>query len=315
MTEEIIEDIIQEEGQDIEENQAETSTEDVATEPESEVSEQLAIPENWESPIKDFINGIEDVEGRKAFFDKFKSFDDGYQKKYSDLGSQRKEFEEQQKVFENDKQFLDSYRGFENAIDPEHKTTIMAKFGNIPSYMNSLMYMDKMASENPSEFLINFCKNIGINRENLDELLSGKAYQQHATQSNNKQLEASLMKKVEEKFLTQKAQESVQSFAEAKNEKGELKHPHFENVRNVMANLESAYPDKSLEELYDMAVYTDPKTRESILQSQVQEKARNLTNQNEVKKAKSVMGVKTSIKPAGLTENKSWQEILNDELD
>ncbi len=297
-----------------EENQPVESTEPVATETASPET-VLEIPENWEAPVKDFINGIEDVEGKKTFFDKFKNLDSGYQTKYSDLGEQKKQFEKQQKEFEGDKQFLDSYRNFEKGMDVEHKTQIMARHGNMPSYMNSLYNMDIMASKDPSKFLMNYMHNNNITRENLEQILSGQANQQHVQQSNNNDLEKNMMAKMEEKFQAQKAQETVNSFMGAKNEQGELKHPHFETVRNVMANLEGAYPDKSLEELYDMAVYADPTIRESLMTPQVQAQAKNLTTQNEVKKARSVQGAKATVGAKNLTENKGWQQVLTDSVE
>ena len=73
-----------------------------------EVSE-IHIPDNWESGLKDFVNGIEDQAGKKAVFDKISSYEAGYQKKFQDLAKQRK-------AFESDKYFLDTYRNFFHRI-------------------------------------------------------------------------------------------------------------------------------------------------------------------------------------------------------
>ena len=271
--------------------------------------------DSFEAPIQEFINGIEDPTGRKTFFDKFKNLNDGYTTKYSDLGKQRKELEEQLEAFSGDKQFLDSYRGFESGMNEQHKTAIMAQYGSVPNYMNTLYNMDRLATENPQQFLTNYMANMGISRENLDQILSGQAYQQQTNQLSQNNFEKQMMQKMEEKLQAQKAQDEIMAFTNAIDEGGNPKYPHFEQVRNAMASLESAYPDKSLEELYDMAVYADPTIRQDIMSSQVQAQAKNLTEQKEVQKAKSVAGVKSSVGSTNAKQNRSWKAVLADQLD
>ena len=54
--------------QDIEQVENEVETQ----EPEPAV-EEISIPENWEPDVKDFINSIQDVKGKRAIFDKLKN--------------------------------------------------------------------------------------------------------------------------------------------------------------------------------------------------------------------------------------------------
>ncbi len=299
--------------QAIGETQPDTSTETVATEPVSETP-AIEIPENWEAPLKDYVSGIKDVEGQRAVFDKLKSFDDGYQKKFKDLGTQRTELETQQKAFEDDKHFLDSYRGLEQSMDSNDKATLTARYGSLPNYYNSLLQMDKLASQDPNKFLINYCNANNISRENLEQVLSGTANQQHKQEISQDRFRNDLRKEMEDKFQQQQIQQQLQKFTSAKDEAGGLKHPHFETVRNAMANLEGAYPDKSLEELYDMAVYADPTTRESIMNSQVKAQAENLTNQNEVAKAEKVAGITSTAGSSGHKQNENWRTVLDREI-
>lgn len=65
-----------------------------APQEESSTQEEIHIPDNWETDVKDFINGIQDQAGKKAIFDKLLNFDNGYQKKFRELAEQRKAFDE-----------------------------------------------------------------------------------------------------------------------------------------------------------------------------------------------------------------------------
>ena len=287
-----------------------TSTaEEVVSEPEP-----LSIPDNWEPGIKDFITGIENVDAQKTFFDKFKNFDDGFQTKFQDLGQQRKDFEEQQQGFENDKVFLDEYRGFEQKMNPEHMTAIKAQYGNVPNYMNSLLSMDVMASQDPKKFLMNYCANNGITTESLQQVLSSPEAAQHTQAQDMGNMEAKIMQQVEEKFKREQLEKEINSFVGQVDEGGNLAHPHFEAVKNAIGVLEGAYPDKSLKELYDMACYADPSIRSDLMSQQVQSQAKTLNTQSEVAKAKQVTGAKPSAGSANINKKTDWRTVITNEL-
>lgn len=81
---------------------------------------------------------------------------------------------------------------------------------------------------------------------------------------------------------------SVDSFADEKDERGNLKHPHFDAVLPHLIELYRANPDRSMQEAYDMAIWSVPSIRSSLIaaeragvqQQQSNERARQAVRSN-----------------------------------
>ena len=264
-----------------------------------EVSE-IHIPDNWESGLKDFVNGIEDQAGKKAVFDKISSYEAGYQKKFQDLAKQRK-------AFESDKYFLDTYRNFENGI--ADKQMLLAKYGSMPEYFNRLYQMDKLASENPEQFLINYCNGNGITMEQLQAVLSGEANQRYQQERSLEARDAELLRKFEEQQRQKAFENDVISFANATDEAGNLLHPHMRELANDM----DYFVEKgmSLQEAYDKAL----RLNDNYYQESVDKRIKEIEQAKEVEKAKGVVGVKSKIPSVSAVEHKDWRDVLNESLE
>lgn len=63
---------------------------------------------------------------------------------------------------------------------------------------------------------------------------------------------------------------SIDSFADEKDEKGNLRHPHFDAVLPTMIELYRANPERDLQEAYDMAIWSTPAIRSQLLASERQ---------------------------------------------
>ena len=86
----------------------------------------------------------------------------------------------------------------------------------------------------------------------------------------------------------------VQDFKTATNDKGELLHPHFDKVKNVMAGFVTG--GSTLEKAYEEAVWTVPEFRDAQIKNEPTETATEKAAR--VKKAKrAARGVKPSGKP------------------
>ena len=196
------------------------------------------------------------------------------------------------------------------------RAEILARYGNVPNYMSALYQMDLMASRQPAEFIKNFCINNGITVENLQSYLSGQEYQ-NAYQDNRfarsqEDLKAQIMKEIESKQQQQRYEQEVISFAQAKNENGEPLHPLLSDSSFVsdMEALQTAYPNKTLNELYQMASYLRPDLR----QKAIDDEAKKIAEAKEVEKAKSAVGVKTRVPTRGARPDKTWQQVLSEQL-
>jgi len=294
----------------------ETETETEPSEPQAEQVEEIQVPDNWEQGLKDFISGIQDQAGKKAVFDKINNYEKGYQKKFQDLADERKAYDAEKQAFDANRSLFNEYSGFDKSIDPSMRSQILAQYGNVPHYMEALHQMDIMASRQPVEFIKNFCVNNGITLDALQQYLSGQsyqnAYQENRIARSQDELKAQIMKELEQKQQEQRYVEEVQRFAQAKNENGEDLHPLLADQSFVadMEALQKAYPDRSLEQLYQMACNLRPELR----QKAIDEEAKKLAEAKEVEKAKSAVGVKTRVPTHGAKPDKSWQQVLSEQL-
>lgn len=278
--------------------------------------EEIVVPDNWEQGLKDFITGIQDQAGKKAVFDKINNYEKGYQKKFQDLADERKAYDAEKQAFDANKTLFDSYNVFDKSIDPSMRSMILAQYGDVPRYMQALHQMDIMASREPVEFVKNFCINNGITLENLQQYLSGQeyhdAYQENRQARSQEDLKAQIMRELEAKQQEQRYVDEVTRFAKATNENGELLHPLLDDKSFVsdMEALQKAYPDRSLEQLYQMAMNLRPELR----QQAIDDEAKKIAEAKEVEKAKSAVGVKTKVPTHGARPDKSWQQVLSEQL-
>ena len=309
-----MEDTQQEQVEQEEVETAETETQE--SEPQAEQVEEIVVPDNWEQPLKDFITGIQDQAGKKAVFDKISNYEKGYQKKYQDLADEKKAYDAEKQAFDANKMLFDEYSGFDKSIDPSMRSMILAQYGNVPHYMEALHQMDIMASRQPVEFIKNFCVNNGITLESLQQYLSGQEYQRDYQDNriarSQDDLKAQIMKELEQKQQEQRYVEEVTRFAQAKNENGELLHPMLSDDSFVadMEALQKAYPNRSLDDLYQMAYNLRPELR----QKAIDDEAKKVVEAKEVEKAKSAVGVKTRIPTHSPKPDKSWQQVLSEQL-
>jgi hypothetical protein len=267
---------------------------------ETQKVSEIHIPENWESGLKDFVNGIEDQAGKKAVFDKISSYEQGYQKKFQDLAKQRK-------AFEADKVFLDNYRNFENGISD--RQILLAKYGSMPAYFNRLYQMDKLASENPEQFLINYCNGNGITMEQLQQVLSGEKSQRYQQERSLDARDAELLRKFEEQQQQKAFEKEVMDFANATDSAGNLLHPYMQELANDM----DYFVEKglSLQEAYDKAL----RLNDNYYQESIDKRIREIEQAKEVEKAKGVVGVRSKIPSASAIEHKNWRDVLDESLE
>lgn len=265
---------------------------------DTQVVEEVA-PEGWAKDLKDFVNGIQDKNGRHIVIEKLKDYDKGYQKKFQELANERK-------GFEADKVALDKYRSFEQALD--NRDLLIAKYGDLPTYLNKLCQMDVYASRNPEQFLINYCNNTGITAERLQEILTGKANQQYVEQKNLERHDAELMDRWRQEQERERFEREVMAFAEEKDANGELLHPHLQELANDMDYFVSK--GDSLQVAYEKAQRLNPE----LYQEMINKKALELEQAKQVNKAKSVIGVKSATPISSGKENKSWRDELDDLL-
>lgn len=296
-------------------------TDIVETAPQGEVTadvQELTIPENWENPIKEFFKSDVfkgNLQAQKTFFDKFKSLDDGYQKKFNDLDKQRKDFASQYENFKKDERFLNSYRDFESQLAQEDRSRILAQFGGLPQYMARLYNLDKQFSNNPLEFIQGLMNAGGITLEMLQNGVNSPAYQQRQFQNAQAQrfgeMEERIKEEMEQRFAEQAFKEKVFAFANERDANGNITHPHLQQVGAMMDMLMGQNPSLTLQQAYDNACYAIPEIRDQMLKANLEKETKAIVKEQEVAKAKNAKGI-SSTPVAGSQKRKNWENVLDD---
>ena len=321
----IIEDITSGNAEDVTEEVSEenTATDEVApieetTTPAEEVvtpTEELNIPENWEAPIKDFFGSDvfkDNFEAKKAFFDKFKSMDDGYQGKYQTLADERKEFEANQAGFEDNRGLVNNYKALEEqgrAIDSDLFNREVARNGGTNQYMMSLHQVNSMMEKNPLETISNICQAYQITPEMLTNGQQDPQYQARQTQASTQQSMAELKQEVLNEFReeqkTNQAQQEYQGLFTATDDSGNLKYPQLETIQGDVGLLMES-KGLNLDEAYNMAKLMNPAAFTAELASQAAAQAKA----EEVARAKAPKSIKASPKSINTTtKNMSYDDI------
>ena len=114
----------------------------------------------------------------------------------------------------------------------------------------------------------------------------------------------------------QQTENQISAFAESKDEKGNLKYPHFEQVRVKMGNLIDAGEAKGLEDAYAKSIRLDDDLYKQSLDSQrksakAEEDARRKAA---VEKAKKVRPRTATTPPSGSVKNSDLDSLLMESI-
>ena len=301
-------------------DQVETQEIDDAIEPQVDQSEvpqteevveeiqPLDIPEGLEEGLTQFISGIEDVNARNAHIEKFKNFNDGYLRKLNEVAEERKTFEAER---EQKQTFYGGYEQLESALG-DYKGGIVGHYGSPQNYFRWLHEQDIAISKNPVGYALRLLESNGVSKDNIGEAFSSDGYKTYQQSTDMDKFKNEIMQSTQQMMLQQQQQQQLNSFINASDAEGQLKHPHFAKVENIMAALVDTNPNATLEDLYTQACRAHPEVSQEFIQTQVSQEAKNIVQQKDVAKAKSVVGVKQSVDSVGKNETKSWEKELTD---
>ena len=285
-------------------------------------TQELTIPSNWEQPVQEFFKSDVfkgNAQAQKTFFDKFKSLDDGYQKKFNDLSKREKDFASQREAFKEQERFLNSYRDFENTIAEADRSKILSDFGGIPQYMARLYNLDKQFSNDPLGFIGGIMRQSGITLEMLQNGLNSPDYQQRQFQNQQAIQLGNMEKRLEElvskRFNQNAFERDVLAFRNERDNEGNLLHPHLEQVADMMDLLMGQNPSITLQQAYDNACYAVPEVREQLLKAKLEQDTKAQLAKQELEKAKKAKGITQTHTPAGTMKKKDWRTVLEEKIE
>ena len=218
---------------------------DVEATPDGEPEpDALAAPKTWPAEHREAFEHLPEDQ-RSFMLQREQERDAAFTRKTTDLAEQRRQIESLQGVLAPYKQQMQAH-GISEA-----------------EYVSRLMTYDNALRQNPKLALQNLAQHYGIKLSGdsgvdyVEETPSDPQILQLQQQLNQTQAHIQTMQQSQVMAQQQQLVDQVESFSTAKDAKGNLKHPHFEKLRERMGRLVNAGETTDLEEAYGKALRLD----------------------------------------------------------
>lgn len=274
--------------------------EEKKTEPdEKEAEEFLSAPENWDQSRKDAFSGLDSEDARKTYMDTVKSLERGFQTKFDDLATVRKEHE--------------TITSLMQPFEAQLQTAGLDRVGGI----RVLVGAQQLLTQNPLQGLTQLLQQYGgANAKAIVQEIAkqygigvaaeeGQAYQDPEIIALQNQVTSLGQTMQQNETNTQQqrmaeAQNQITLFDKALDDDGNAMHPYFDKVKNKMSQLITSGLADSMESAYDKAVYLDTEIRSELFDAAKNTVAMklNVDRQQKVDESKRASkNVKTTNKP------------------
>ena len=218
---------------------------DVEATPDREPEpDALSAPKTWPAEHREAFEHLPEDQ-RSFMLQREQERDAAFTRKTTDLAEQRRQIESLQGVLAPYKQQMQAH-GISEA-----------------EYVSRLMTYDNALRQNPKLALQNLAQHYGIRLSGdsgvdyVEETPSDPQILQLQQQLNQTQAHIQTMQQSQVMAQQQQLVDQVESFSTAKDAKGNLKHPHFEKLRERMGRLVNAGEPTDLNEAYGMALRLD----------------------------------------------------------
>jgi len=286
-----------------------TAEESVAEADSQEEEEEVVPPEHWSREDQEAFRKM-DKSGRDWALRLESNFTKGIEEKSRELKRFRDVIEPHKSLFPAD-------------VD---ETTIVQRLLNAQAFLQ----------QNPVEGIKWLMKSYGVDEKQFRST-DGAVKQEEDDPYADPQVKA-LKEQVRQLTESQNAEArkaemerqnaltaQIVQFKNAENDDGSLKHPHFDQVKSVMAGLIQSGRADTLEKAYDQAVWAVPEYRDSVVEQKAKEKAEeSLREKAKIaeeakKKARAVNGrssAKTPEKPKTMTQalEEAYEKSIRGEL-
>lgn len=215
-------------------------------------------------------------------------------------------------------------------VQPHQRQQLTGHYGSFENGVKELLGLSDFAGNNPYEFVAYFMRQRSLDPNQMVQVYQREAARmgqppqaqnpqqrpmQPQAQPQNSALEQRLQQ-IENTFqqqTTHAATKTVSAFVQEKDAAGNLLHPHFDDLRNEIADL--VEKGKTLAEAYEAAVWASPAHREAMLQAQREaEAAQNrATLEKQAADARRASTVASVTRPnAGASPQKpsNWEETM-----
>ena len=261
----------------------------------------LEAPKNWSEEVRSKFKDLP-RDAQEYMLKRDKEMTADYTRKTQEVAQQRKSFESLDKV-----------------IAPMRQQIAASGVGEA-EYISRLLNADMALRNNPKMAIKQLAQGYGIDLSSIEENVDWNDSDPQITQlqQQNQAILAELnqFKKQNLQSARQQTENQISAFAESKDEKGNLKYPHFEQVRVKMGNLIDAGEAKGLEDAYAKSIRLDDDLYKQSLDSQrksakAEEDARRKAA---VEKAKKVRPRTATTPPSGSVKNSDLDSLLMESI-
>jgi|TARA_R100000084_G_scaffold109328_2_gene75749 hypothetical protein len=261
----------------------------------------LQAPKNWSEEVRSKFTELP-REAQEYMLKRDKEMTADYTRKTQEIAEQRKNFE-----------------SFDKVIAPMRQQ-IAASGISEPEYIARLLNADLALRNNPKMALKQLAQGYGIDLSSYDsdsvELETDSQISQLQQQNQAILAELNQFKQQNLQSARQQTENQINTFSQTKDDKGNLKYPHFDKVRVKMGNLIDAGEAKGLEDAYAKAVRLDDELYKESLDAQrksakAEEDARRKAA---VEKAKKVRPRTATAPPSGSVKASDLDTLLMDSI-
>jgi hypothetical protein len=253
------------------------------------VPDALSAPKTWPAEHREAFEHLPEDQ-QDFMLKREQERDAAFTRKTTQLAEQRREVETLQGVL------------------APYKSQMQANGISEAEYISRLMGYDNALRQNPRAALQHLAQHYGVDLSSSDsgvdwneETTSDPQIQQLQQQLTQTQAHVQSMQQSQVNAQQQQLVDQVESFATVKDAKGNLKHPHFEKVRERMGRLVNAGETTDLEAAYGMALRLDDDLYKETIANERKDVAEKENGRRKaaVEKAKKSQPVRGSGAPPG----------------
>lgn len=272
------------------ETQSETQTISDNVE-EQPVSQEPAVIDEWMDAPKSYT---------KEYQDTFKTLSPDW-RKY--LIEREKQVE---RGFSEKNNRIESYKWADNAFNSRQERMAKLGFQKAQDYIEHMTAIDDALELNPAETIKALANAYGVN---FGETTNSNTEVQRQIATMQQEMQSY------RDFMASQQQQAVNNefnaFINAKDEAGNPKHPHFEDVRADMLEIIKQGGAKNLEEAYARAIWVNEGVRAKLIEESIQ---KQLNSKVEAAKVAKDAGFSPKSKAQEEVREKSLREELEEQF-
>lgn len=258
---------------------------------EQPVSQEPAVIDEWMDAPKSYT---------KEYQDTFKTLSPDW-RKY--LIEREKQVE---RGFSEKNNRIESYKWADNAFNSRQERMAKLGFSKAQDYIEHMTAIDDALELNPAETIKALANAYGVN---FGETTNSNTEVQRQIATMQQEMQSY------RDFMASQQQQAVNNefnaFINAKDEAGNPKHPHFEDVRADMLEIIKQGGAKNLEEAYDRAIWVNEAVRAKLIEESIQ---KQLNSKVEAAKVAKDAGFSPKSKAQEEVREKSLREELEEQF-